>query len=98
MADYRTITVRASLSQTVINGVAHFNSSIVKASASLSTPLSMTDLPVYEGQTEVEPDFVGITLKTARKAVLSDITVNPIQVESVSNPQGGKTVYIGGII
>lgn len=56
------------------------------------------DAPTYQGQTEVTPDFEGTVLETARKIVLSDITVNPIQVESVSNPTGGRTVYIGGII
>ena len=56
------------------------------------------DAPTYIGQTVVNPDFDGIVLETAQKIVLSDITVNPIQVESVSNPMGGRTVYIGGII
>lgn len=56
------------------------------------------DTPTYQGQTTVDPDFNGTVLETARKIVLTDITVNPIQVESVSNPAGGRTVYIGGII
>lgn len=56
------------------------------------------DAPTYTGQTTVEPDFDGLTLETAHKIVLDDITIRPIQVESVSNPQGGRTVYIGGII
>lgn len=56
------------------------------------------DVDVYEGQTRVEPDFDGVTLETDHKYLLSDITVNPIQVESVSNTSGGRTVYIGGII
>ena len=56
------------------------------------------DAPTYQGQTVVDPDFTGTVLETAQKIVLSDITVNPIQVESVSNPTGGRTVYIGGII
>jgi len=56
------------------------------------------DAPTYQGQTVVNPDFNGTVLETAQKIVLSNITVNPIQVESVSNPMGGRTVYIGGII
>ena len=56
------------------------------------------DAPVYTGETTVNPDFVGKVLQTAQKTVTSNITVNPIQVESVSNPMGGRTVYIGGII
>ena len=55
-------------------------------------------IAVYDGATAVDPDFDGITLGTAHKLVQTDITVNPIQVESVSNPYGGRTVYIGGII
>ncbi len=56
------------------------------------------DLPVYTGATTVDPDFDGTVLMTAQKVVNQNITVNPIQVESVSNPTGGRTVYIGGII
>lgn len=56
------------------------------------------DAPVYTGETTVNPDFTGTVLQTAQKIVTNNITVNPIQVESVSNIQGGRTVYIGGII
>ena len=56
------------------------------------------DLPVYTGGTNIDPDFDGTVLMTAQKVVNQNITVNPIQVESVSNIQGGRTVYIGGII
>ena len=56
------------------------------------------DLPVYTGETTVKPDFVGTVLMTANKVMNQNVTVNPIQVESVSNPVGGRTVYIGGII
>lgn len=56
------------------------------------------DAPVYTGETSVDPDFTGTVLQTAQKIVTNNITVNPIQVESVSNIQGGRTVYIGGII
>lgn len=56
------------------------------------------DLPTYTGVTEVDPDFDGVTLQTANKVLVNNITVNPIKVESVSNLSGGRTVYIGGII
>lgn len=59
---------------------------------------AISDRPAYTGPTEVDPEFNAIVLPTAQKTVLSDITVNAIQVESVSNPSGGRTVYIGGII
>ena len=62
------------------------------------TKVAEYDLPVYTGITVVEPDFDGTVLRTANKIVNQNITINPIQVESVSNPAGGRTVYIGGII
>lgn len=62
------------------------------------TEVIRSDYPFYTGQTVVDPDFVGTVLETAQKVVVSDITVNPIEVARTSNPQGGKTVYIGGII
>ena len=62
------------------------------------TIMMIGDLPAYMGQTTVDPDFVGITLPTRNTSVYSNIDVNAIQVESVSNQSGGNTVYIGGII
>ena len=59
--------------------------------------ITIGDLPRYTGATEVNPDFEGITLPTRNTSVYANIDVNAIQVESVSNPSGGTTVYIGGI-
>lgn len=56
------------------------------------------DVDLYDGEYTVSPDFEGKTLPTASKTLSQNLTVNPIQVESVSNPTGGRTVYIGGII
>lgn len=66
--------------------------------AGIVTKVVEHDLPVYTGETTVKPDFVGTVLMTANKVMANNVTVNPIQVESVSNPVGGRTVYIGGII
>lgn len=63
-----------------------------------SLTITVGDLPTYTGATAVDPDFVGVTLPTRNTSVYSDIDVNAIQVETVSNPSGGDTVYIGGII
>lgn len=52
----------------------------------------------YTGDYTVDPDFDGKVLQTRQKYMRDNVTVNPIQVESVSNPAGGRTVYIGGII
>lgn len=53
---------------------------------------------IYGGITQIDPDFEGLILNTAHKVINKDITINPIQVETVSNMSGGSTVYIGGII
>lgn len=60
--------------------------------------ISIGDLPTYRGQTVVDPDFVGVRLPTRNTSVYADIDVNAIQVDTISNPSGGDTVYIGGII
>lgn len=52
----------------------------------------------YTGSYIIDPDFAGQVLQTRRKYMTDNVTVNPIQVESVSNIEGGRTVYIGGII
>lgn len=52
----------------------------------------------YTGEYIIDPDFDRQTLQTKQKYMTDNITVNPIQVESVSNIEGGRTVYIGGII
>lgn len=51
----------------------------------------------YAGEYEVDPNFTGHTLPTKNKLLLENVVVNPIEVTSVSNTAGGKTVYIGGI-
>lgn len=52
----------------------------------------------YKGAYTADPNFVGTTLETRGKVMRYDVTVKPIEVARVSNTQGGKTVYIGGII
>lgn len=56
------------------------------------------DLPTYTGETDIKPDWDGATLMTANKVMTKNITVEPIEVQTVSNLSGGNTVYIGGII
>lgn len=56
------------------------------------------DLPTYTGPTMINPDFVGTSLPTMNKVLAQNITIKPIEVQTVSNLAGGKTVYIGGII
>lgn len=55
-------------------------------------------MDIYEGPYVVDPDFDGRVLLTNQKLMTDDVTVNPIEVARTTNPAGGKTVYIGGII
>ena len=52
----------------------------------------------YGGPYNVKPSFEDQTLYTRDKLMLEDVTVDAISVSRVTNPAGGKTVYIGGII
>ena len=52
----------------------------------------------YLGPYVVDPTFREQTLETRNKLMTDDVTVNPIEVSRTSNPAGGITVYIGGII
>lgn len=54
--------------------------------------------PAYTGETVIIPKIAeDQVLQTAMKTVTENITVKEIPVHTVSNPQGGNTVYIGGI-
>ena len=53
---------------------------------------------LYTGDYTINPDFSGKTLETKGKTMDEDVTVKPIEVTRVSNPSGGTTIYIGGII
>ena len=50
----------------------------------------------YDGTYEVTPTFSRQTLNTYNKLMTDDLTVRPIEVSRISNPQGGKTIFIGG--
>jgi len=58
--------------------------------------LHVHDYDYYSGDTYVVPKFILQILKTTGKLVREDILVASIPVNSVSNPQGGITVTIGG--
>lgn len=59
--------------------------------------ITKTSEDKYTGQYEVDPTFETQTLETAKKYLSQNVIVNAIAVSEVSNPFGGKTVYIGGI-
>lgn len=52
----------------------------------------------YEGEYEVIPSFDNQVLETRGLLMDDDVTVDAIQVSRTTNPSGGTTVYIGGII
>lgn len=60
--------------------------------------ITKIDGEVYEGDYDVKPNFVIQTLDTNQKYMSDDVTVQAIEVSSVSNLSGGNTIYIGGII
>ena len=51
----------------------------------------------YDGPYEVTPEFSAQTLPTKGKSMRDDVTVHAIPVSRTTNPQGGKTVYIGEV-
>lgn len=53
-------------------------------------------LPYYEGDYEVEPDFVKQTLPTKNKSMAEDVLVLEIPVHEVTNDYG-TTYIVGGI-
>ena len=59
---------------------------------------AITNIPSYDGPYLVTPKFEDQTLNTNNKLMFSDVEVEAIYVSSVTNPAGGNTVYIGGII
>lgn len=50
----------------------------------------------YTGKYTVNPTFGTQTLETKNKHLRDNVTVQPIEVSRVSNPAGGKTIFIGG--
>ena len=49
------------------------------------------DLPAYTGETTVKPDFTGTVLMTANKVMMNNVTVEPIEVQTVGNLSGGES-------
>jgi len=58
--------------------------------------LHIDDADYYEGSTFIIPDFIGAMLETANKKMRTNVIVSRIPVNTVTNPQGGNTVIIGG--
>lgn len=97
MAEYRTVTVQATITEQVVRANASISDMVITAGATIATPVSHSDMPVYDGAYEVTPEWYVQTLATRNKQLTDDVTVKSIQLEMVSNLSGGKTAYIGGI-
>lgn len=65
--------------------------------ATVSLPVVMGD-DIYNGSYDVVPSFDTQTLKTKGRTMADNVTIEAIQVSRTSNPSGGTTVYIGGIV
>lgn len=52
----------------------------------------------YGGPYTVNAAFEEQRLATKGKSMSDDVTINAIQVSRTTNPSGGKTIYIGGLI
>ena len=51
--------------------------------------------PPYPGPYEIRPALTAQTVQTAGMAMIKDMTVQEIPIETVSNTAGGNTVIIG---
>lgn len=78
MAEYRTITVAVSLSDSKVCTDVRLSDKTITVKPELSAPVKVSDLPAYYGDTTVIPSEQTQTLSTAHTAVLEDITVEPI--------------------
>lgn len=50
---------------------------------------------IYDGPLVIDPKYSDQVLQTRGKLMPGDVTVHEIFVSKVSNPSGGKTVFIG---
>ena len=95
----KDITAKARLGDMSIRANAKLSGNIQSKAALGQTVVQyIGEANPYTGEYTVDPDFDGKVLQTRQKYMRDNVTINPIQVESVSNPAGGRTVYIGGII
>jgi hypothetical protein len=82
-----TITPKNSLKATIIPR------KVLRARITIAKYISA---PTYSGPYEVIPKPVDQILNTSNKLLVDNINVKSIPYSEVTNPQGGKTVTIGG--
>ena len=89
-------TISGSLSEaTQITG--YVVTTPVQIAAVLTIPESITPAyDIYEGSYEVTPRLHDpVTLETAEKLMVDDVTIHEIPITRTTNPQNGITVLIG---
>lgn len=78
MAEYRTITVEAMLSNSTLRATPALSEMIIPASVTISTDVAYSPLPHYSGAYEVTPSSETQVLATAGEAMDGDIIINPV--------------------
>lgn len=78
MAEYRTVTATATVSQQVFTADASVSDMVFTADASIAIPVAYSPLPHYEGAYEVTPSAEVQTLVTTGMVMDGDVRVNPI--------------------
>lgn len=63
------------------------------------SPVQIVDYQdLYTGEYTITPDITPVVLPTRDKLMAEDVTVRKIPLWETGNPQGGKTILIGGEI
>ena len=96
----RTIEVTAEFTKNIIQADAVLTKRIIDTNAVLSTNIHhyYSECEDYDGVYNVVPDWEPQVLATNNRVMHADVTVEGIYINSVSNIQGGRTVFIGGEI
>lgn len=78
MAEYRTVTVQATITEQAVRATASISDMVITAGATIATPVSHFDMPVYDGAYEVTPTQDTQTLVTDGKQMTGDVIIHPI--------------------
>lgn len=74
----RTVTVTAEFTSNTIEATATIANNVVEADAELTTIIGYSELPSYDGMTEITPSSETQVLETRNMALYENITINPI--------------------
>lgn len=97
MIDLEVLENRITLYPTVTDGVRlHVCDNLVELEVNEAF-IDPAGADYYTGAYEVDPIFSPVVLATKDKVMSDDVTVKAIRVSTTTNPQGGNTVFIGGI-